>query len=339
MKRIGGLFEHAIDFGNLRACARRAARGKTARAEVAGFLMDLETEVLRLQRELRDREYRPGPYRTFWVRDPKPRTISAAPFRDRVVHHAVCAALEPVLERYSICHSYACRKGKGTLAALGHARAIARRYPYFLKIDVRRFYETVDHGVLRALLRRRIKDRRLLALLDVIIDAGAPGSEPGKGLPIGNLTSQHLANLYLGALDHHIKERLRVRGYCRYMDDCLLGAHDRATLRRWHDRVREHLTEALCLALRGEATILAPVGEGVPWLGFRVWPHLVRLDPRSKRRFRARMREVDRRLRQGALDEDAAVRSATSLVGWAEHADTHRLRTSFVARLHAPMEA
>ena len=330
MRRAGDLFDGVADFGTLIRAARRAALGKKDRPEVASFLTDLEHEVLRLQRELLEGSYRPGPYRTFRVRDPKPRTISAAPFRDRVVHHAICAALEPVLERFSVFHSYACRKGKGTKAAVLEAQRIARGRPYFLKIDVRRFYETADHAVLRGLLRRRLKDRRFLALLDVIIDHGAPGSERGKGLPIGNLTSQHLANLYLGALDHHVTARLGVRSYTRYMDDCLMGGDEKRTLWRWHDEVERYLAEHLRLELRDEATRLAPTSEGIPFLGFRIWPSLIRFDGRRKRRYSAHLRAVDRELREGRRDEAQAARSATSLVGWSEHADTLGLRVSLV---------
>lgn len=333
MKRARDLFDGVADFGALVAAAKRAARGKKARPEVAGFLMEVEGEVLRLQSELQDGTYRPGGYRTFEVRDPKPRTISAAPFRDRVVHHAICAALEPVLERSAIHHSYACRKGKGTKAAVLRAQHIARGRRYFLKIDVRRFYETADHAALRGLLRRRVADRRLLALIDVIIDHGAPGSTPGKGLPIGNLTSQHLANLYLGALDHHVTGRLGVRSYVRYMDDVILGGSDKATLWRWHGEVVRFLGERLCLELRAEATLVAPTSEGLPFLGFRIWPWLIRFDARRKRRFLAHVRQVDRALREGRVGEDAAARSATSLVGWSQHADTHRLRAALVGRL------
>lgn len=339
MKRVGHLFEQVTDFTTLFECARRAARGKRSRPEVATFLIDLETQALALQRDLRAGTYRPGPYRTFWVQDPKPRTISAAPFRDRVVHHAVCAVLEPLLERYSIFHSYACRKGKGTSAAVRRAQQITRRHAYFLKLDVRRFYETADHRVMQALLRRRIKDRALLDLLDVIIEAGAPGSVRNQGLPIGNLTSQHLANLYLGPFDHHMTSRLGVRGYCRYMDDILIGGPDRRTVRRWHDAAAEFLSSQLRLDLREEVTHLAPVAVGVPFLGFRIWPNQIRFDGRRKRRLISRLRTNDRRLRTKEIDEAHAARCGGSLVAWAETADTVRLRRSIVARLDAEERA
>ena len=151
--------------------------------------MNLETEALKLQRELLDDSYCPREYRIFAIIDPKPRMISAAAFRDRVVHHALCAALEPTLERYAIFDSYACRPKKGGYAATKRAQGFARRLSYFLKLDVYKFFETADHDVLKRLLRRLVKDKRALALCDRFIDAGAPRSAAGKGLPIGNLTS------------------------------------------------------------------------------------------------------------------------------------------------------
>jgi len=330
---VGHLFERATELHALREAARRAARGKRLATEAAAFLADLDSEVLALQRELLSGNYRPGAYRTFRVQDPKPRLISAAPFRDRVVHHALCAVLEPVLERYAIFDSYACRKGKGTLAALHRAQALARRWPWFLKLDVRRFFETVDHDLLRQRLRRLVKDERLLQLVDRFLDAGTPGCPPGRGLPIGNLTSQHFANLYLGALDHHIKESLRVPGYCRYMDDFLLLHGERIPLRRLRHEVQRFLREELRLELRAEATVLDRVHAGIPFLGFRIWPRLIRFDSRSVRRFRRGFRKLHAQAAAGALDAQSIVRSADSRIGWARMADTTELRRSFFSRL------
>ena len=329
VKRVGHLFEQVVSFRALCVAARRAARGKRLSMSAAAFLLDLEPEVLRLERELLDGSYRPASYRTFTIDDPKPRTISAAAFRDRVVHHALCAALEPVLERGAIEQSFACRKAKGTLAAVGCAQGFARRARRFLKLDIRKFFETADHGVLQRQLRRVVKDRRCLELADRFIDAGAPGSPPGKGLPIGNLTSQHFANFYLCPLDHFIKHELRARHYCRYMDDLLIFGDQGEVLRGLRDEIERFVGTRLLLELKEEATILAPVHAGVPYLGFRIWPDLIRLDPRRVRRFRGRFRDLSARLRAGALDDAAYSRSASSLIGWAEQADTLGLRTSF----------
>ena len=328
MKRAGFLFESVADFRALCAAARRAARGKGGTQSAAAFLFHMETEALSLQREIQDGSYRPRPYRTFSISDPKPRTISAADFKDRVAHHALCAVLEPLFERAAIFDSYACRTGKGSHAAVRRARSSAKRFRVFLKLDVRRFFETVDHGVLKAALRRLVKDSRLLQLADRIIEHGAPGSAPGKGLPIGNLTSQHFANHYLSPLDHFIKEKLRAPGYLRYMDDLLLFADSKDFLWEAHHDIREFLEKNLKLDLKSEATALAPVSQGVPFLGLRLWPNLIRLDGPGKRRLVRALRLGTRDLRAGRRCEDDLAASMRSRLGHAAHADTLSLRRS-----------
>lgn len=330
MKRQGGLFTRIVTFENLLRAARRAARGKRDRPTVARFEFHLEPELLRLQDELQTGRYRPGAFFTFEVRDPKRRQICAAPYRDRVVHHAVCHILEPCFERRLIFDSYACRPGKGSHAAVARARHFARRYPYFLKCDVRKYFESVDHGVLNALLARLFKDPPLHDLLGRIIAHAPPDAPPGKGLPIGNLTSQHFANLYLGELDHHLKDRLGVGGYLRYMDDLLLFADDKPALHRNLAELRRFLRETLRLELKEAATRLAPATEGIPFLGFRVYPGVLRLNPRTLRRFRRQWRGRERAYRTGRLGDDDLARTVASLFAHVAHADTWRLRRRLV---------
>ena len=333
MRRTGFLFEQITSFESLCCAARAASKGLWRRPSVAAFLVDLEPEVLALQRELLDGSYRPRPFRTFVITDPKPRVISAAAFRDRVVHHALCAALEPTFERHAISDSYACRKGKGNHAAVRRVQQLSRRSPWYGKLDVRHFFENVDHPVLVRQLRRRFKDARALALADLIIATGA--SSPDKGLPIGNLTSQHFANFYLGHLDHFAKEVLRVRGWVRYMDDVILFGPDKVAVRDLASRVEAFVVSELRLEVKHEVSIVAPVHVGVPFLGFRIWPRLLRLDSSRVRRLRARFRALETSFEAGAIDEEVRLRSACSLVGWAAQADSLVLRRSFFERLAA----
>jgi len=330
VRRVGHLFEQIVEFEALCAAAHRAARGLRRRRSVAAFMVDLELEVLALQRELLAGTYQPWPFRTFVISDPKPRTISAAAFRDRVVHHAICAAMEPVFERYAIHDSYACRPGKGNHAAVRRVQALSRRFAWYGKLDVRHFFENVDLGVLMELLERRFKDRRALELARIVLAAGA--RQPGKGLPIGNLTSQHFANLYLGHLDHHAKERLRIRGWVRYMDDMILFGEGKASVHGRLADVERFLDAELHLEIRPEVSITAPVHVGVPFLGFRIWPRQVRLDRSRARRFRARFRDLEAAYARGDVDEPARLRAASSLIGWAEQGDTRGLRRTFFAR-------
>jgi len=328
LKREGHLFERAIDFHNLCAAARRTAQGKRGTNSAAWILFHLETQVLEVQRELKAGTYRPRAYRTFSISDPKSRTISAAHIRDRVVHHALCDVLEPVFERVAIFDSYACRKGKGSHAAVQRVRHFSRSQPCYLKLDIRKFFETVDHGVLKTLVRRVVKDPRVHWLVDMFIDHGAPGSPPGMGMPIGNLTSQHFANFYLHTLDHMIKETLGVHGYVRYMDDMILFGPSAGALHDQRRRIEGFVRKELRVCIKDEATVVAPINEGIGFLGMRIWPSVIRLDGTSRIRFirkaKARMAEID----SDTGDEAEALRSLESLVGHVSKADTRSLRRS-----------
>ena len=253
MKRLGGIWPQLVSFQNLLLAYRKARRGKRGRPGVAEFGLDLERELIALQRELENGEYKPGAYRLFMIYDRKPRVIAAAPFRDRVVHHAVMNLIEPPLDRTFISDSYACRHGKGVHAAVDRYQAWAQSYKYVLKMDVRQYFPSIDHEILKGKLRRRIKDERVLDLLDRIIDGSPDGNAelyyfPGDdlftplerrvGIPIGNLTSQFFANLYLDDLDHFIKQQLNVRPYLRYVDDMVVLDNDKVRLAEIRSAVR-----------------------------------------------------------------------------------------------------
>ncbi len=330
MKRQAGLFERITPFGNLLLAARKAAQGKRDKPTVARFEFHLEQELLVLQEQLNNLSYQPGAFFTFEVYDPKRRSICAAPYRDRVVHQAVCNVLEPAFERRLIFDTYACRPGKGTHAAIARAQQFSRQFRYFLKCDIRKYFESVDHAVLQDLLARMFKDPLLLVLLNRIIEHAPPAAELGRGLPIGNLTSQHFANLYLGELDHYLKDRLRIKGFLRYMDDVLLFADDKPALHLWLADIRRFLQENLQLALKEKATLLAPITEGVPFLGFRIYPKVIRLNPRSLRRFRRRVRGREKAYRAGRLSMEDLATSSASLFAHVAHADTWHLRRQLV---------
>lgn len=196
MKRAAGLYARIADMDTLRLAFAKARRGKQDRQAVQAFAADLNGNLGRLCAELRAERVTLRGYRMFDIRDPKPRRIAAPAFADRVLHHAILHVLEPELERIAIFDSYACRTGKGTHRALARAQQHCRRHGWYLQLDVRKYFDSVDHDVLKRLLARRLKDPPLLKLLFAIVDSHA--TAPGKGLPIGSLTSQHLANFYLG---------------------------------------------------------------------------------------------------------------------------------------------
>ena len=263
MKRYGYLFEHIVSFENLLIAARKAFRGKKHRADVSEFYFYMEKELLKLQEELTLGTYCLQPYYTFNIYEPKERKICASSFRDRVVHHAICNVIGPVFEKSLIFDTYACRNNKGTHRAVARVRAFARKHPYFLKCDIKKFFESIDHKVLKELMRKKFKDKRLLNLLDLIIDHSVPGYARGKGLPIGNLTSQDFANYYLSGLDRFIKEELQVKGYVRYMDDFIIFEKEKTVLREILIKICYFLKENFLLSIKEQGLILAPSIQGI----------------------------------------------------------------------------
>ena len=284
--RHGGLYDSIVFFENLLLAYQKAARRKRSREPVAEFSARLEEGLLELQEELSQKRWRPGPYRTFTVYEPKPRVIFAAPFRDRVVRHALCNVIEPIFDRTFVHDSYATRKDKGTHRALLRFHGYAQRSRYVLMCDVSRYFPSIDHGILKALVARKIKCRDTLELVDLIVDSaacsdGEPRYFPGDGLftplerahgiPIGNLTSQFFANVYLDPLDHFVKETLRCPRYVRYMDDFCLFSDSKAVLAAWRREVAGKLAE-LRLCLKPGKSRVYRTDEGVTFLGFRVFP-------------------------------------------------------------------
>jgi retron-type reverse transcriptase len=233
MKRYGNLYSEIVSFSNLLHAARRAQKGKRFRDCVLRFNYNLEAELFALQNQLQTQTYHPGNYTTFEIQEPKYRLISAAPYRDRVVHHALCSVIMPILERTLIHDTYANRRGYGSHRALHRFTEFTRSSQYILQCDIKKFFPSIDHEILKALLRRKIKCHQTLWLIDTIIDNSNPQEPvcdyfPGddlltplerrKGLPIGNLTSQCFANFYLSGFDHFVKERLKATKYLRYVD-------------------------------------------------------------------------------------------------------------------------
>jgi RNA-directed DNA polymerase len=340
VRRIGSLWPQLVSFENLLLAYRKARRGKARSSGVAQFALDLEPELLRLQAQLASGKYHPGAFRLFTLYERKPRQIAAAPFRDRVVHHGVMNLIEPPLDRTFIFDSYACRKGKGAHGAVDRYQEWARRYRYALKMDVARYFPSIDHPILKEKLSARIKDRRVLALLERIVDTAPEAAEraeyfPGDdllaplerrtGIPIGNLTSQFFANLYLDDLDHYLKERLRAKAYLRYVDDMVVLGDDKAWLAEIREAVREHLASDR-LRLHPHKAHISRTRDGLDLLGYLVYPEFRLLRNDNGHRFARRLRRFAREYaagRMGWKDFDPAVQS---WIGHARHADTEGLR-------------
>lgn len=353
MKTYKQLFDQICAFDNLWNAFHQARKGKRSKVAVANFEYHLERNLLTLERELREGSYRPGGYRHFYIYEPKRRKISAAPFRDRVVHHALCNVIEPIFECRFSDASFACRVGKGTHRALDRAQAFARQYRYVLQGDVVQFFPSVDHQVLRSLLARRIADPRVMTLIDLILDSGAgvlaneytpqwfPGDdlftpfERPRGLPIGNLTSQFWGNVVMNELDTFVAQELRTGAYVRYADDLLLFSDDKAQLHAWREQISACLGR-LRLVLHDRKTQIYPVATGIPFLGFRLYPNHRRLKRPNVVRFTRRMRGLLHAYADGAIPMD---RIQSSIDGWVAHADhgsTYRLRSQLLSGLVVP---
>jgi retron-type reverse transcriptase len=348
MKSYGKLFEKVIDFENLWRAYRRARKGKRSRPDVAAFEYGLEGELCALREELATGTYRPGPYRHFRISEPKPRIISAAPFRDRVVHHALCHILEPIFEPRFIADSYACRVGKGTHRAILRCQDFQRRFAYRVQCDIVRFFPSVDHQILASTIGRRVRDQRVMALVRAILASGADIPEetsspphwfPGddlftplrpRGLPIGNLTSQFWANVYLDPLDHFVKEIFRCRGYVRYCDDFILFADSRAQLREWRAQVEGRLA-GLRLRLHAGGCHVVATRHGIPFLGFRIFPDRRLLLRQGIRRFRRRLKTFQEGFAAGNV---TVARISQGIQSWVAHAawgNTAGLRQAVLA--------
>lgn len=335
---------------NLWEALRKAKKGKRGNPEVAAFEYDAEEHLVRLREELLAKKYSPGPYRSFFIQDPKRRLISAAPFRDRVVHHALCNVTEPILERTFIGDSYANRKGRGTHTALNRAQAFSRHFQYVLQCDLRQFFPSIDHEILYGIFTRKVADSDALWLIDTILAGGRGVLEdqytmvyfPGddlfavnrpRGLPIGNLTSQLWANLYLNELDQFVKRQLGCRGYLRYADDFLLFDHEKRRLWAWKDEVRRFLA-GLRLTMHERRSTVYPVKNGIPYLGFTIFPDRRRLRRRNGLAFGRRLRHWHRCVAKGEMTVGDLLSRIRGWIAHAEHGDTWRLRSSL---LRAPI--
>jgi len=344
MKTYKHLYARLCSFENLFLAYQKAKKGKSSKAPVADFMRVREDELFALQNELQSKTYLPGAYHSFYIHDPKRRLISAAPFRDRVVHHALCNIIEPIFEPMFIFDSYANRVGKGTHAALDRAQKFSRSHRYVLQCDVKQFFPAVDHAILFQILARRIADNDVLWLIDRILQSGWGvlsevyemnyfvgddlfAMNRPRGLPIGNLTSQFWANVYLNVLDQYVKRELKCKAYIRYVDDFLLFGNDKQVLHEALGMIIQKLAE-LRLTLHENSAQVFPINTGIPFLGFRVYPEYRRLKSRRALAFRRKLKSIVKSARQ---DRSTYSNLQATIQGWVNHVrygDTWHLRKS-----------
>jgi retron-type reverse transcriptase len=336
------LFPRVTAWENLLQAYHKAARGKRGRWSAAAFEFQLADRLLALQEELVSGAYQPGIYRHFIIHEPKKRKISAAPFRDRVVHHALGNVIEPMFERRFHPRSYANRVGKGTHRAIDQLQIFARQYRYVLRLDIVQHFPSLDHEILKRELFRVIQDGQVRRLVETILKSGegvladeydlvrfpedslAAPARP-RGLPIGNLTSQFWSNCYLNPFDWFVARELGCRAYLRYVDDFALFSNSKGQLQNWHGRIIDYLA-GLRLTIHEDKAHVMPVAVGVPWLGFVVYPNHRKLKQRNVVQFRRRLGRNISLYCQGTIsfaELDASVK------GWINHVrygDTWGLR-------------
>ena len=324
MKRIKNLYQQICEFENIERAYYLARRGKRYRAEVLRYTINKQMNILKLRREFMEERYRQGPYKAFYVREPKLRLISALPFYDRVAQHAINNVLEPILDNKFYFHSYACRKNKGMHKAseqLGkwiYEQTYPGRPLYAIKGDIHHFFASIDHEILKRLLRRTFADAPLLRLLDRIIDSGG---ENGRGVPVGNLTSQLFANFYLNELDKFVKEQLHAKFYIRYMDDFVILSHDKAELDGYLTEIEKFINNKLRLDFNPKTCVLN-CKNNVNFVGYRTWADHKKLRKSSVRNMRLKIRLF----RHGKISKVRLLKAYTSWDGHASHADAWALR-------------
>lgn len=307
---------------NLHEAFLRAARGKAMKHAVRGFREHLDENLRVMGRQLLDGCFHFGQYHFFTVFDPKQRTICAASFPERVAFHAMMRVCHPVFDEFQTDDSFASRKGRGQYAALGRTQRLAQRYKWFAKLDMRKYFDSIDHEVMLTQLARLFKDRQLLLYFRDLLD-GYEASE-GCGLPIGNLTSQYFANHYLSVADHYAREQLHVSAMVRYMDDVLFFCQDKEVLLDQVCLYNMYVREKLHLDVH--PSVINRSRMGIPYLGYVVYPERLRLNGRSQRRFVHKMAQLHGELEQGHVDEAAYTSRATCLMAFVDKADVGRLK-------------
>ncbi len=343
MKPIKGLWEQITSFENLYAAYRAAAKGKRFRKEVLAFSDNLEASLFDLQRDLQQGTYTVGRYHEFYVYEPKKRLIMALPFRDRVAQWAVYRIVNPLFAKKYIEDSYACIEGRGIHAAAKRIRYFAQLVThqnngggYALKLDISKYFYRINHDVLMEMLYKWFADRELLDLLERTVRSAVPfglpaGASPGEaerifgvGMPIGNLTSQMFANLYLNDVDQYIKRELRAHCYVRYMDDMVILSGDKQQLHEYRHKIEAFLNEKLKLDLNNK-TVIRPLTLGIDFCGYRIWDSHIMLRKPTALKMRRRLRKLQKDYAAGAVDWPEVKMSLASYNGMLKHCDSYRL--------------
>lgn len=335
-KTYNRLWHDIIAWPTLIAAWEKTAKGRSRQRDVVTFRANLEPNLIDIQNALIHKTYQTGPYHRFFVFEPKRREIASLPLKDRVVQHALVSVLEPIFDRGFIDQSFACRTGKGAHRGADtvqqYMRNVRREHGHIfaLKADISKYFPSICHDPLKRIIRRRVACKDTLWLLDGIIDSTADQSEVmPRGIPIGNLTSQLMANVYLDELDRFVKHTLRERFYVRYMDDFVVLHHDKAHLHEVRRDIEDFLWAHLGLRTNAKTQVF-PVGDGgraLDFLGYRIWPTHRALRKDSINRMKRKMKRMAKLYHRGEMTWDEIDPVIMSWIGHAKHAETYNLRT------------
>lgn len=322
-------------WSNLVAAFHRAARGRRYSPAVLRFSGSLDRELGRLADEVLSETYRPGPLGRFEIQDPKRRVIHAAPFRDRVLHHALIGPMEAHLDRSLVFDTWACRRGKGAHAAATRAQDLHRRFKWYGKVDVRSYFDTIRHDTVLELLARRIRGAAVLRLVERIVRSYEVTR--GAGLPIGSLTSQHFANLYLDGADRFLVEHEKVAGMARYMDDMVIWGTNKELIRRQIRALADYLRTERGLALKDDVQINR-TSQVLPFCGFRITRGALRPSRRRLRRYAAGRERAEQRYARGDSDGLGLQADYSSALAILAHTDSAGWRRRQLALRPTPFQ-
>lgn len=340
MKIYKDVFDKIISLENLFSAWDKFKSDKRNKRDVQKFEWNLEQNIFRLHRDLKLRRYAHGNYTSFYIHDPKQRHIHKATVRDRVLHHAIFTVLNPIFESTFIATSFSCRVGKGTHKGVGALNVIARRISsnnfkscFVLKCDIKRFFDTVDHETLLKILKKKIGDDDAMRLLEAVIESFHPeDSTPSRhrGLPIGNLTSQLFANIYLSEFDYFVKHDLKEKHYLRYTDDFVIVAGNRHHVEKLIFPIQHFLGEKLFLELHPKKVSIRKFIQGADFLGYVLFPHHRLLRTKTKNRIFRKLRQRIAEHRNGSIGKETVEQSLQSYLGVLSHANAHNLSQELI---------
>jgi len=332
MKTYKNLYSRLCSFENLCLAFEKCRRRKRYKEGVPEFEYNLEKEIFEIKEELESFSFKPQPPKVFLVRDPKRRVIHATSFKERVIHHALCNIIEPIFDKTFIFDSYACRKEKGTHAAIERFDIFKRKTNknntkkcYILKADIKKYFDSIDHEILLSLIGRKIKDEKVMWLITQIVRQGN-GNTEGRGMPIGNLTSQLFANIYLNELDHFVKQQLKIKHYVRYVDDVVVLNSSIDYLFWARNQMQNFLEERLNLNFHPKKTFVMPLDKGLDLLGYRIFYFYKLLRENNLQRFKKRLRRLKYQYEMGSLPLEKLSQSIVSWTAHAKHANSYKLR-------------